>query len=134
MDVEAIQRMVDALDREVPREDAVMRLDTYCGPEEMQVVANRGGFLRLGIEMMKAAFAEPSGEESGLEGVDLAYLQTTPSDSRLVAVDRRTDMNEVAAEPQRWAQLLAGLVFAGCALAAVLAVVGAVAIVRWLLF
>lgn len=58
MDSEEIERIVQTLDAAVPRDGAHVRIEQMdLGPDKTVVAANRTGYLRLGIEMLKAAFA-----------------------------------------------------------------------------
>lgn len=56
-----IRSIVDQLDRAVPQENTIVRLEQYGGgPDEGRIVANRVGYLRLGIEFLRAGIeAEP---------------------------------------------------------------------------
>src|SRR5688572_3123919 len=79
-----IADMIESLDREVPREGAWVEMEQYGGgPDEGQIVANRLGFLRLGIEFLKAGIAnDPHGSDAaGPRGapIDLEYLVTPDS-------------------------------------------------------
>ncbi|MBI9077293.1 MAG: hypothetical protein JEZ02_17935 [Desulfatibacillum sp.] len=60
LDTEKLIGLIQDLDHLVPREGAAVKLDQYGGgPDESRLAANRAGYLRLGIEFLKAAFAEP---------------------------------------------------------------------------
>ena len=53
-----VQELVKELDRLVPRTDAVVVMDVYGGgPDESRVTATETGYLRLGIELLKAPSA-----------------------------------------------------------------------------
>lgn len=55
-----IKELIENLDQSVSSEGAAVRLDQYGGgPDESQITGNRVGYLRLGIEFLKAAYAEP---------------------------------------------------------------------------
>ena len=59
MDEDKIKAIIKQLDDEVPREGAKVILEQYGGgPDESQIVANQKGYLRLGVEFLKAAFAK----------------------------------------------------------------------------
>jgi hypothetical protein len=78
MDENIIRGIIKQLDDEVPRERAKVILEQYGGgPDESQIVANQTGYLRLGIEFLKAGFAERKPiSKKGYEEipVDLDYL------------------------------------------------------------
>ncbi len=55
-----ILSLIKELDKEVPTEGAVVKFEQYGGgPDESQIIANKKGYLRLGIKFLKAAFADP---------------------------------------------------------------------------
>lgn len=112
MDSEEIERIVQTLDAAVPRDGAHVRIEQLdSGPNETVVAANRTGYLRLGIELLKAAFAAeraptpedaPAQEEGRGEQptedpskpalasivVDLDYLLTPDSMVRFTGFER----------------------------------------------
>lgn len=67
MDKETIERFIRELDHAVPREGAQVRLEQRdSGPEESIIAGNPPGFLRLGIELLKAGIApEPEPTKNG---------------------------------------------------------------------
>ncbi len=78
MDEKKIQEIIKQLEDEIPREDAKVIFEQYGGgPDESQIIANQRGYLRLGIEFLKAAFAERKPiSKKGYDAipVDLDYL------------------------------------------------------------
>jgi len=78
MDEDKIKAIIKQLDDEVPREGAKVILEQYGGgPDESQIVANQKGYLRLGVEFLKAAFAErKSISKKGYDSIpiDFGYL------------------------------------------------------------
>jgi len=70
------------LDKSVPIEGAYVKMTRYGGGiTENQIIANRNGYLRLGIEFLKAAFAEKDYEQKELQNrinIDLDYLIKNP--------------------------------------------------------
>ncbi|MFO0947820.1 MAG: hypothetical protein U1D30_18175 [Planctomycetota bacterium] len=66
MDKDAIEKFIRELDQAVPRDGAQVRLEqAESGLEESVLSANSPGYLRLGIELLKAGIApEPNGEAS----------------------------------------------------------------------
>ena len=94
MQQDELKTLVDSLDSKVPREGAQVRLRQYGGgPDESQFIANRSGYLRFGIELLKAAFA-PVGERKNQDAipVDLAYLITSDSNVGFDWFERREDL------------------------------------------
>ena len=51
-----IQETVRSLDSGISKDNARVLMKQYGGgPDESQIIATRNGFLRLGVELMKAA-------------------------------------------------------------------------------
>ncbi len=78
MDDVQIQDRIATLDALVPKEGAVVKLDQYGGgPDESRITANKNGYLRLGIELLKGAYL-PAAENQQIP-VDLYYLMSDDS-------------------------------------------------------
>ena len=93
-DMEQIEKMIADLDAAVPREGALVQLSQYGGvPLESQIVANRSGYLRLGIELLHAALAPPMRTSPKKIDVDLRYLLTHDSDVIFDRFERREDLS-----------------------------------------
>lgn len=57
---EKILNLIDQIDKAVDKKGAAVKLSEYGGgPDESKIIANRKGYLRLGIEFLKAAYADP---------------------------------------------------------------------------
>jgi hypothetical protein len=94
-EAEEISSLVSELDRKVPQQGAVVELKQYGGgPDESKVIANQLGYLRLGIEFLKAAFKQPSEKNPDAIEVDLRYLLSDDSDVGFDQFERREDMKE----------------------------------------
>ena len=77
MDDVDIQDRIAALDALVPKEGAVIKLDQYGGgPDESRITANKNGYLRLGIELLKGAYLPAENQRIP---VDLDYLTSNDS-------------------------------------------------------
>lgn len=78
-----LQDIIWKLDAAVPKDGAKVKLAQYGGgPDEGVIVANERGYLRLGVEFLKAAIAEQKKDENANEkaiSIDLVYLITTDS-------------------------------------------------------
>ncbi len=77
-----IQTLVQELDQLVPRTDAVVVMSVYGGGcDESQITATENGYLRLGIEMLKAPSAPRlgAGEDARID-VNLEALVSEQSD------------------------------------------------------
>lgn len=135
MEHDTIRDLVARLDAAVPKADARVQMQIYGGgPDEGVLVANRGGYLRLGIELMKGADAAPPEDTSNANGVevDLEYLMTPDSTIGFTWFERRDpDIEPVPlSNGDRW---LAVAFFVVLAAICIFAVVGLVATVRWLI-
>src|SRR5450631_2670511 len=74
MDEEDIRRRVDELDASVNREGA--RFLIYCEhpePDSCELIANRQGYLRAGIELLRAAIA-PLAPGDSITPIKIDYL------------------------------------------------------------
>jgi hypothetical protein len=93
--------MIQMLDDAVPRDEARVQFGQYGGgPDESHVVANREGFLRLGVEFLKAAYA-PAGVAHSRDAVpvDLEYLVTEDSTVNFDWFERREPDAPSALDP-----------------------------------
>ncbi|MBI1313543.1 hypothetical protein GC176_19810 [bacterium] len=69
---DGLRSIVLTLDELVPRDSSWVQLTQYGGgPDEGQIIGNRSGYQRLGIEFLKATIATDADKEFG---VDLEYL------------------------------------------------------------
>jgi hypothetical protein len=133
LDEQKIRHAIAMLDDEVPREGARVKLSQYGGgPDEGQIVANRNGYLRLGIELLKGAFPSAD-EDSGSTGasVDLEYLVTDDSTINFDWFERREflELDSTSTSATGW---VIGLLFLGLTIGILLlAVIGAGAVIRW---
>ncbi len=94
LDTEHIKKMVAELDAAVPREGARVHLSQYGGgPDESKVVANQRGYLRLGIEFLRAAFAPPSPKSKNMIDADLRYMLTEDSTVGFDWFERREELS-----------------------------------------
>lgn len=123
---------IAALDGEVPRAGAWVRLHQYGGgPDEGQIIANETGYLRLGIELLKAAMAPPStdGAPHAVEA-DIGYLVTGDSDINFDWFERRNlpEPSPSGSVPR----FVPMLVFGGFVAVGAFALIGLITIVRWL--
>jgi hypothetical protein len=79
---QSIKALVEKLDGMVPKDNAHIELAMYGGgPDESQIKGDQRGYLRLGIEFLKAAFAtkmDPKSPDS--IDVELDYLISDNSD------------------------------------------------------
>jgi hypothetical protein len=86
-----IEPVIAALDAAVPKDGAHVVIHQYGGgPDECSIVANERGYLRLGIELLKAAFA-PAGYQNRRDAieVDVDYVIRDDSEIQLDWFERR---------------------------------------------
>jgi hypothetical protein len=91
MDRPRLQSVIAELDAAVPKDDARVMVNLYGGgPDECSMVANEAGYLRLGVEMLKAASA-PAGLHDRTDAipVELDYLFTEDSEVHINWFERR---------------------------------------------
>ena len=134
-----IETLVSELDNEVPREDAFARLVQYGGgPDESYLVANERGFLRLGIEFLRAAVAPPRpGRTNGgqILDIDLDYVLDPDAEIGIDYLERRDpfEPNAPVAEPTTWPERVRVTLIVLAVVAAVAVwIVGAVTLARWI--
>jgi len=73
MDDDEIRRCVDELDAAITKEDAKLFIYSEENASFCEFIANRKGFLRTGIEMLRAA-TMPLGQDESVTPIDLNYL------------------------------------------------------------
>ncbi len=73
-----VRELIENLDERVSKEGAYVKIIVYGGGlMDTKLVANRNGYLRLGIEFLKAAFAEKDYKQEkfpNIIDIDLDYL------------------------------------------------------------
>ena len=128
MDRAQIEPVIAALDAAVPKDDAHVVIRQYGGgPDECVVVGNETGYLRLGIELLKAAYA-PAGYQNRRDAVqvDVDYVMGDDSEIQLDWFERREPDAPAAGCDTSG---LVGMIF-GIGLVAVF-IVGCATVVRW---
>lgn len=117
MNDEEFAELVTRLEKEVTREGALVKLEQYGGgPDESRIIANCSGYMRLGIEFLKAAIA-PYSDKTGKQPfdieVDLEYLLSEDSDVGFDWFQRGENLVEVV-EHQKKAYRWQGIKDFGC--------------------
>jgi hypothetical protein len=75
VDSHRLSELIGELDDQVPVDGAIVQFIQYGGgPDESKIIANRLGYLRLGIEFLKGGIAIPSGAAPSLVNVVIDYL------------------------------------------------------------
>ncbi len=133
------KQLINELDESVSKDEAKVTFSQYGGDNsEAMIVGNQQGYLRLGIEFLKAAFA-PSHSELAKKDphaidVNLDYLLTEDSDIQFDWFQRREDIPVKEEASNGWSEKfvawgclgLIGLIF-------ILASIGLKAVSRWVL-
>ena len=136
-----VQELVEEIDRLVPRTDAVVVMNVYgSGCDESQITATENGYLRLGIEMLKApsALRFIDGADTQID-VNLEGLVSERSDINfhLFHLDDTLKPDTAPAAPQAKPPWQDQVIGAGCVLFCVLLIyvfgVGFVTIAHWIL-
>jgi hypothetical protein len=127
-----IRRLVGELDAALSREGAFVHLTQYGGgPDESSIIANQAGYLRFGLELMKAGLA-PADTDAPSVKVDLGYLLTPNSDLRFDWCERRDGPPENKGQLSPVTSRIIGI---GCfllfLLSIALALVGLSTVVTW---
>ena len=105
-----VEELVQELDTIVARDAARVHLRQYGGgPDETQIIANRSGYLRLGIEFLKAGVAVP--DEKLSVPLDFEYLLTSDSDVSINWAEQR-DPVETSPAPETFVQKIGSTVLA----------------------
>lgn len=128
MDDSTIQDLTRQLDSAIPREGAIVRVEpgTWTpddAPGEFRIVANRAGYLRLGVACLQAAFAPYSAKDRSVSDaiqIDTRTLFGETPDDPTVRLERtedvRTQRDDQESVPSDWrAELfqLVGLLVVG---------------------
>lgn len=137
MNLEEVERIVGELDGGIPRENARVSLQKYGDDlDEAFIVATRHGYLRMGVEFLKAGFAphvpaeKTLGERPHAIEVELDYLVTEDSDFHFDYFERREDLT-ASTHQETWAdRAIPFAVLSAVVAVLALAAVGLIAVVR----
>ncbi len=133
MDDQQLQVVIDQLDHAVARDAARVKLQQYGGgPHECHMVANREGYHRLGVEMLKAATARTVGDGAQRDTipVDLDYLLVEDDDAILFNWFERREPD--APVPYSNSRLGAAMVALAVFALLGLTCIGGVTVARWI--
>jgi len=93
MEDSEIKQIIEHLDQSLKKKNAKVLLAQYGGaPDESQFIGTKEGYLRFGIEIMKAAYAKKDEKDSIT--VDLEYLLSDDSNVSFEWFERRDVINE----------------------------------------
>ena len=136
-----VQELVEEIDSLVPRTDAVVVMNVYGGGcDESQITATENGYLRLGIEMLKAPSALHFVDGRNIQlDVNLEGLVSEQSDINfhIFHLDDTLKPDAALVVPQAKQPWRDKIIGAGCVLFCVLLIyvfgVGFVTIAHWIL-
>ena len=89
-----IQEHIDQLDAQIPKEDAALVISYGGDPADSadcEIVGNYIGYLRFGIEMVKAAIVEAEPGEVGVN-ISIGYMEVTRWSLHVKRITRREDV------------------------------------------
>lgn len=89
---EQIQQHIDEMDRQIPKEDAELII-WHDGHSTYEIIGNYIGYLRLGIEMLKAA-VEDLGPGAVNTTVSINYMEVTEWTSHIACFVRRENVRK----------------------------------------
>jgi hypothetical protein len=132
-EIDQIKKMVADLDAAVPRAGARVYLSQYGGgSDECKIVANQRGYLRLGIELLQAAFAPPATKAQEQVQVDLRYLLTDNSTVGFDWFERREDLAVATRTERKPGRLIPVMLVLGMVAVVILAMIGFGTAIVWL--
>ena len=137
MELDKIKQIVYELDENISKENAKVSLQKYGGDlDEAFIVATKRGYLRLGVEFLKAGFAPYISAERALGKrpyeieVEMDYLITDDSDVNFNYFERREDVT-VKTYQESWVDRVLPIAIVGAMFSILaLAVVGLVSIIK----
>ncbi|MGA7632312.1 MAG: hypothetical protein WCB11_16240 [Terriglobales bacterium] len=89
-----IQEHIDQLDAQIPKQDAELVISYGGDPAssaDCEIVGNYIGYLRFGVEMLKAAIVEPEPEEVSIN-ISVGYMEIARWGLRVRRITRREDV------------------------------------------
>jgi hypothetical protein len=133
MELDDIKKIIEELDRGISKVGAAVRLDT-CDPNDLYVTATQNGYLRIGVEFLKAAFApqQTSDSESRLIQVDTEYLITKDSSTDFSSFERVDEIVEESQEDSLSDSIVMYLILAVLIAIPIFAVIGLISLLRML--
>ncbi len=136
MNREEIELAITQIDAAVKKDGAVVQLQQYGGgPDESKISANEAGYLRLGVEFLKAAYAkkDPNIDEGDSISVDLEYLISPDSNVGFDWFERNENLIPIKDQKEPFKSHVFRLfVISVFVVIMVLAVVGAVSLIKLL--
>jgi hypothetical protein len=133
MDREEIKATIHQLDVAIDKEGAAVQFHQYGGgPDESKIVANEAGYLRLGVEFLKSAYAEKDHDvdDGNSIPVDLEYLISPESDIGFDWFERNETIKPFKEEKWSWKSQIFGFILMAIFFGVIaLAIYGAVSLI-----
>jgi hypothetical protein len=133
-DENKIKKIIRQLDSDIPKENASVKMIQYGGgPDESQLTANRNGYLRFGIELLKSAYAKRSEgkKDKNYIEVDLDYLITDDSSISFDWFERTENIKAEFHEQSFIDRCIPYVLFGTFIGVGILTLVGFVTVVNW---
>ena len=93
MEIDELNSIVNRLDQDISRENAKVTIQKYGGDlDESFVVGTPNGYLRLGVEFLKAGLAPHASSENSAVDVDVEYLIDDDSDVQFDYFERKDQL------------------------------------------
>ena len=128
-----LNELINQLDSKAPKDEAKVIFHQYGGgPDESKIIANTNGYLRLGVEFLKAAFAKPSDTTDTAIDIDLDYLITEDSTINFDWFERTDKVVNEEVEIDT-SKTFTYAFFTVLTLILIAAVIGAGSIVNWII-
>ncbi|MHA3773910.1 hypothetical protein ACXR0O_20450 [Verrucomicrobiota bacterium sgz303538] len=124
-----LRHLIDELDGTIPKEGVYVSIK---GRNEYGIVANQRGYLRLGIEFLRAAIIQQSPRQPGNLDLDLDYLIAEDTDEYLYWFERTEDVPKRPSESAQRHHPVAQYLLVAFVSVILLAVIGFVTVVLWL--
>ena len=130
---EELNRIIAELESAVSREGAKVQIFSEGDGNEGGLVANRAGYLRLGVEMLKTAIAPPIKSSSHLIGTDLSYLLDQGGSAFYIGwFERKESIDPICTVSSMTGKFILYSILVALLASVGLAVVGLVTVIRWI--
>ncbi len=137
MDFAELRAVVDNLDRDLSKENAKISIQKYGGDlDESFIVGTQNGYLRLGVELLKAGVAPYPSTDATEEKkafsieVELDYVIDDDSDVQFDYFERTEDLKVRAVHQSFTDRLIPFVVLGVVGLILVLAIFGAITVAK----
>jgi hypothetical protein len=129
-----LAELIAELDHRIPKDAACVRFyQQGGGPDESAIQATPAGYLRLGVELLKAASAASSDpKHPNIVDIDIDYLTSNDSDICFQLLERYDALDETSDyKLTGFDRLVPFLIFGFLGVGVVLAFVGLFTVLSW---